>query len=231
MKEEKTSHESDLFMACPLCSYRHRTDDMESASAATDQELLHQHITNQLHSLALKSLPPLSSEGASGMERGQLSRGVVDSRLDPYKLMVPIWNEAYPQPRYHDPGITTGFGQGIRGLPENFDRLAPPAPRGNSKDITLGPGRVWRPQEKQTGATESYNVLLVEDNIVNQKIFSKFVGRLHHVLVIANNGLEGLNTIKQRRYDIIFMDIAMPTMVSKRRFVTSQDINNRAGRT
>lgn len=89
---------------------------------------------------------------------------------------------------------------------------------------------MWRPQEEQTGATKSYNVLLVDDNIVNQKIVSKFAGRLHHVLVIANNGLEGLNTIKQRRYDIIFMDIAMPTMVSKRPFVTSQDINNRAGR-
>jgi hypothetical protein len=51
-----------------------------------------------LHSLALKSLPPLSSEGASGKERGHLSRRVVDSRLDPHKLMVPFGTRHTPSP-------------------------------------------------------------------------------------------------------------------------------------
>jgi CheY-like chemotaxis protein len=38
--------------------------------------------------------------------------------------------------------------------------------------------------------------------------------RYQHVVIIANNGQEALDAFKQRKYDLVLMDISMPVMVS-----------------
>jgi len=58
------------------------------------------------------------------------------------------------------------------------------------------------------------NILLVEDDLINQEIF---VGLLENSLInidLANNGLEAVNMVKknQNKYELIFMDVNMPTM-------------------
>ena len=54
--------------------------------------------------------------------------------------------------------------------------------------------------------------LVVEDNIINQKLTINVLGKFGLDVDIANNGLEGLNKAKENRYDLIFMDIQMPVM-------------------
>ena len=54
--------------------------------------------------------------------------------------------------------------------------------------------------------------LVVEDNIVNQKLIQNILNRLDINVTIANNGEEGLSCYKEGHYDIIFMDIQMPIM-------------------
>ncbi len=56
------------------------------------------------------------------------------------------------------------------------------------------------------------NLLLVEDHLVNQKVFQMMVEPLGFSVVIANNGVEGIEAFKAQQFDIVFMDIQMPVM-------------------
>ncbi len=54
--------------------------------------------------------------------------------------------------------------------------------------------------------------LIVEDNIINQKLTINVLEKFGLEADVANNGLEGLNMAKENKYDLIFMDIQMPVM-------------------
>ncbi|KKY24496.1 putative histidine kinase-group xi protein [Phaeomoniella chlamydospora] len=76
-----------------------------------------------------------------------------------------------------------------------------------------------RPNVKQS----DLKILVVEDNLVNQKVLSKQLRRHGHTVEVANHGLEALNTLRygvslekgehvERKFDVILMDIEMPVM-------------------
>ena len=52
-------------------------------------------------------------------------------------------------------------------------------------------------------------ILLVEDNVILQKMFVKWNSSTYDV-TIATNGQEAILKFKQRKYDIVFMDIELP---------------------
>ncbi|HJS00247.1 MAG TPA: ATP-binding protein, partial [Flavobacterium sp.] len=56
------------------------------------------------------------------------------------------------------------------------------------------------------------NALIVEDNIINQKVLKKLLDKLNIPSDIANNGLEAVSLFEKNDYDIIFMDLHMPEM-------------------
>ncbi len=56
------------------------------------------------------------------------------------------------------------------------------------------------------------NILLVEDNLINQKIVILSIQKLVKNIDVANNGQEALDKFDQTKYDIILMDIQMPVM-------------------
>ena len=58
----------------------------------------------------------------------------------------------------------------------------------------------------------SGKVLLVEDNVVNQKVGQKFLERLGCEVKIAQNGLESLQIWQEQKFDLVLMDIQMPVM-------------------
>jgi len=55
-------------------------------------------------------------------------------------------------------------------------------------------------------------VLVVEDNIINQKIASRIIEQLGHSVNVAKNGQVGLEMYKNSNYDLVLMDIQMPIM-------------------
>lgn len=54
--------------------------------------------------------------------------------------------------------------------------------------------------------------LIVEDNIINQKVLELLLNTLEIPADIANNGIEAVSLYSENDYDIIFMDLQMPEM-------------------
>ncbi|MBK9615920.1 MAG: response regulator [Uliginosibacterium sp.] len=55
-------------------------------------------------------------------------------------------------------------------------------------------------------------ILLVEDNVVNQKVAAALIGKLGHQVVVAENGQAALDVLEQQVFDLVFMDMQMPVM-------------------
>lgn len=59
---------------------------------------------------------------------------------------------------------------------------------------------------------ERLNILLVEDNLLNQRIVTFSLKKYNHEVVIANNGIEAIEYFREKKFDVILMDIMMPVM-------------------
>lgn len=55
-------------------------------------------------------------------------------------------------------------------------------------------------------------VLVVEDNIINQKVTSSLLKNCDIVADIADNGVKAVAACKEKNYDLVLMDIQMPEM-------------------
>jgi CheY-like chemotaxis protein len=55
-------------------------------------------------------------------------------------------------------------------------------------------------------------VLLAEDNEVNQRLALLLLAKLGYAADVAGNGLEALAALRRERYDVVLMDVEMPTM-------------------
>jgi two-component system, sensor histidine kinase len=55
-------------------------------------------------------------------------------------------------------------------------------------------------------------ILLVEDNLINQKVTIRLLKRFGYTIDVTENGLEAIEAVKKKQYNIIFMDIQMPEM-------------------
>ena len=55
-------------------------------------------------------------------------------------------------------------------------------------------------------------VLLVEDNLINQKLAKKILIKMGHSVTTALNGQEAIKQCESKTFDLIFMDMQMPVM-------------------
>ncbi|MEP7321822.1 MAG: response regulator [Saprospiraceae bacterium] len=68
------------------------------------------------------------------------------------------------------------------------------------------------PTELTNELIHKATILLVEDNATNQVLMKHFINQYHMECDIASNGNEAIARIKEKKYDIILMDIQMPEM-------------------
>lgn len=74
--------------------------------------------------------------------------------------------------------------------------------------IKMEPG-----QTKNINTAEGIvDILLVEDNLINQKLTQKILMEQGFRVDVASNGKEAVEKFKNAHYDLIFMDIQMPVM-------------------
>ncbi len=55
-------------------------------------------------------------------------------------------------------------------------------------------------------------ILLAEDNVVNQKVFSRMLDKLGYMTDLASDGVEAVESVQRQTYDIVFMDVQMPNL-------------------
>jgi signal transduction histidine kinase/CheY-like chemotaxis protein len=94
-----------------------------------------------------------------------------------------------------EPGVLTIFSFNIRLHMSSAGNIQWPAPKAN-----------------QTIALKPLHILLAEDNKINQLVASKILQKWQHKVVIANNGKEALNFIREKTFDVVLMDLDMPIM-------------------
>jgi two-component system sensor histidine kinase/response regulator len=61
-------------------------------------------------------------------------------------------------------------------------------------------------------AARNLRVLLVEDNVVNQRVACSLLERQGHAVVVAENGRLALEALESADFDVVLMDVQMPVM-------------------
>ncbi|MDH5718122.1 MAG: response regulator [Spirochaetia bacterium] len=59
---------------------------------------------------------------------------------------------------------------------------------------------------------KKYNILVVDDSIINQKLAKALLEKINQNVYIAEDGFKALEICKKENIDIIFMDIHMPNL-------------------
>lgn len=72
-------------------------------------------------------------------------------------------------------------------------------------------------------------ILLAEDNAINQKLAIRLLEKKGHTVVVAGDGKEALNRIEQQNFDLILMDVHMPTMGGLEATAAIRDMEGRRG--
>ncbi|KAH3673383.1 hypothetical protein WICPIJ_009835 [Wickerhamomyces pijperi] len=59
---------------------------------------------------------------------------------------------------------------------------------------------------------QKYDILLAEDNLINQKLAVRILEKYGHSVTVVSNGEEAVKEVKQKRYNVVLMDVQMPIM-------------------
>jgi CheY-like chemotaxis protein len=81
----------------------------------------------------------------------------------------------------------------------------PPVPR--PAEPISAPVRTTKP-----GGERLFKILMVEDNVVNQKVALAMLRKNGYDADIANDGVEGVAKVKSGAYEVVLMDWHMPEM-------------------
>ncbi len=105
---------------------------------------------------------------------------------------------------------------GIKGLGAV---LSKPVRRAHLREALLrlnAPGRTGSelidPADEDSGSRTTLRVLVVDDSHINQRVAAGMLKRLGCTVDVASNGLEGLESLRRRRYDLVVLDCQMPVM-------------------
>jgi signal transduction histidine kinase/CheY-like chemotaxis protein len=155
----------------------------------------------------------VQADGSTTRKYGGTGLGLSISARFVEMMQGKIWVESQPDTgsKFH---FTACFTRSRLSL------AAPPAPL--SSMAAVGPVPANRPVESPTvavtprrhpeGEQRRCTVLVAEDNAVNQRVIRGLVERQGLAIQMVSNGLEAVNAIKERFFDLVLMDVQMPEM-------------------
>lgn len=92
-----------------------------------------------------------------------------------------------------------------------FSLILPVSPTNEEYPIKID-SSVNRSSPELERMKEKLSVLLVEDNIINQKLAARLLEKMGCLVDIADDGVVAVNMFKRSPYDVVFMDCQMPNM-------------------
>jgi len=69
-----------------------------------------------------------------------------------------------------------------------------------------------RTAEKQPAHLHNLRILLAEDSLVNQKLAVALLEGQGHTVTVVNNGREAVDATRDKKFDLVLMDVQMPEM-------------------
>jgi len=80
--------------------------------------------------------------------------------------------------------------------------------------VTENSNPVEEPEDHVEDITtdDSMFVLVVEDNLVNSRYVQRLLEKRGHRVLVAENGLLGVEAVKKQTFDLVLMDVQMPEM-------------------
>lgn len=82
----------------------------------------------------------------------------------------------------------------------------------NSKQENLIKSNIITRHTITENIKRSVKILVVEDNIIGQKVALGMLQKLGYNADVASNGLEAIQALKDNSYNLVFMDVSMPKM-------------------
>ena len=67
-------------------------------------------------------------------------------------------------------------------------------------------------EEEADSSRPPLRILLAEDSLANQKVALAILQRHHHDVTIVQNGLEAIEAVQKKNYDLLLMDVQMPVL-------------------
>jgi CheY-like chemotaxis protein len=74
------------------------------------------------------------------------------------------------------------------------------------------PGQAPLTRHSLNGSGPKLRVLLAEDNAINQKLAIRLLEKQGHTVTVANDGREAVEAAENGEFDVVLMDVQMPTM-------------------
>jgi serine phosphatase RsbU (regulator of sigma subunit)/CheY-like chemotaxis protein len=78
--------------------------------------------------------------------------------------------------------------------------------------IPAPPGPVARMMHHGAAPASTGVLLFADDNEANRAMLSRRLGRIGHTVVLAENGRQALDRLRESRYDLLLLDMQMPEM-------------------
>ncbi len=137
-----------------------------------------------------------SDETISSVKRILLSP--TGKSADEAKMKLLNWFNGYLHKPIKKKGFFTEIMQVLNKSEENLDEISSIDELEELEEL----------EEERIGAL----ILVAEDHAVNQMLFKTILENIGHEVDIANNGLEAVEAVNTKNYDVIFMDVQMPEM-------------------